>query len=101
MSDVVAALLAAAGTCASRSEIYNVGSGRPVSVNELVRQLGSPPTVNLPKRPGEPDCTWADIAKIEKDLGWHPRVAFPEGVKRDARKHRVLAWRPRVDYRGH
>ena len=79
VSDVVEAILAAADS-ARTGQVYNVGSGRPVSVNELVRQLGSPPTVNIPKRPGEPDCTWADIAKIEKDLGWHPRVPFSEGV---------------------
>jgi UDP-glucose 4-epimerase len=80
VSDVVGAIVTAADS-GTTSEVYNVGSGRPVSVNELVRQLGSPPTVHLPKRPGEPDCTWADITKIETDLGWHPRVAFPEGVK--------------------
>jgi len=51
-----------------------------VSVNELVRELGSPPTIAIPKRPGEPDCTWADIAKIRRDLGWEPKVGFAEGV---------------------
>ena len=56
-------------------------AGKPVSVNELVRLLGSPPTVRIPKRPGEPDCTWADIAKIRRDLGWQPKVSFAEGVK--------------------
>lgn len=79
VSDVITAMQAAADS-ESTAEVYNVGSGRPVTVNELVRQLGSPPTVNLPKRPGEPDCTWADISKIEADLGWHPRVAFSDGV---------------------
>ena len=80
VSDVVGAMVLAADQgCAG--EVYNVGSGRPVSVNELVRQLGSPPTVNIPKRPGEPDCTWADITKIEQDVGWRPQVGFPEGVK--------------------
>ena len=54
-------------------EIYNVGSGKPVSVNELIRLLGSPETVNIPKRPGEPDCTWADITKIRRELGWEPK----------------------------
>lgn len=80
VSDVVDALQVAAGSNVS-NEIYNVGSGRPVSVNELVVELGSPPTVHIPKRPGEPDCTWADITKIRKDLGWEPKVKFPEGVK--------------------
>jgi UDP-glucose 4-epimerase len=79
VSDVVDALLVVA-ECDRSGEIYNVGSGKPVSVNELIRQLGSPPTVSLPKRPGEPDCTWADISKIRRDLGWKPKVAFAEGV---------------------
>ncbi len=80
VADVVDALLEVAASD-KIDEIYNVGSGRPVSVNELVRLLGSPPTVAVPKRPGEPDCTWADTAKIQADLGWHPRVSFAEGVK--------------------
>jgi UDP-glucose 4-epimerase len=80
VSDVVDALLTAAASDRI-GEIYNVGSGRPVSVNELVRLLGSPPTVAIPKRPGEPDCTWADIDKIRAQLGWTPRVAFAEGVR--------------------
>ena len=61
--------------------IYNVGSGQPVSVNDLVRHLGARETVQIPKRPGEPDCTWADIAKIRSELGWEPKVSFAEGVQ--------------------
>ena len=34
----------------------------------------------MPKRPGEPDCTFADIGKISRVLGWRPRVGFGEGV---------------------
>jgi UDP-glucose 4-epimerase len=80
VSDVVDALIVAAESD-RRGEAYNVGSGHPVSVNELVRQLGSPPTESIPRRPGEPDCTFADIAKISKDLGWSPKVAFADGVR--------------------
>jgi UDP-glucose 4-epimerase len=80
VGDVVDALQVAAASGVS-GEIYNVGSGRPVSVNELVAELGSPPTVNIPKRPGEPDCTFADIAKIRRDLDWEPKVNFSSGVK--------------------
>lgn len=80
VGDVVDALQVAAASGTS-GEIYNVGSGRPVSVNELVAELGSPPTVNIPKRPGEPDCTFADIAKIRRDLGWEPKVNFSSGVR--------------------
>jgi len=80
VGDVVDALQVAAASTIG-GEIYNVGSGQPVSVNELVAELGSPPTVNIPKRPGEPDSTFADIGKIRRDLGWEPKVKFSSGVK--------------------
>ncbi|HYM72312.1 MAG TPA: NAD-dependent epimerase/dehydratase family protein [Stellaceae bacterium] len=79
VSDAVDALLAAAER-GTPGEVYNVGSGKPESVNELVRLLGSPPKVHIPKRPGEPDCTWADISKITRELGWRPQIGFAEGV---------------------
>src|SRR5215472_8060430 len=80
VSDVVDALLTVVRS-SKIGEIYNVGSGRPVSVNELIRLLGSPPTIGIPKRPGEPECTWADIGKIRDHLGWVPKVAFADGVR--------------------
>jgi len=80
VSDVVDALLVAA-EAGQRGEVFNVGSGKPTSVNELVRLLGSPPTVHIPKRPGEPDCTWADITKIGTELGWKPQVSVDAGVR--------------------
>ena len=96
VSDVVDALLTVAESD-KIGEIYNVGSGQPVSVNELVRLLGSPPTVHIPKRPGEPDCTWADICKIRSELGWEPKVSFADGVRVMLRKYRLLARRAGVD----
>ena len=80
VSDVVDALITAVKSD-KVGEIYNVGSGKPVSVNELVRLLGSPATVHIPKRPGEPDCTWADISKIRKELNWEPKVGIADGVR--------------------
>jgi UDP-glucose 4-epimerase len=80
VSDAVDALFTVANSD-KVGEIYNVGSGRPVSVNELIRLLGSPQTVPIPKRPGEPDCTWADITKIQRELAWNPKVSIAQGVK--------------------
>jgi UDP-glucose 4-epimerase len=37
---------------------------------------------HIPKRPGEPDCTYADVTKIQKLLGWHPQVSFEQGVSK-------------------
>ena len=62
-------------------EIYNVGTGKPVSVNRLVELLEAKDTVHIPKRPGEPDCTMADTRKIARDLGWHAKVSIETGVR--------------------
>lgn len=79
VTDVAKAFLAAALTSIS-GEFYNLGAGNPQSVNRLVELLGGQVTY-IPKRPGEPDCTWADISKITKDLDWQPSVSFEDGVK--------------------
>jgi UDP-glucose 4-epimerase len=70
-----------AGTSERVGQIYNLGAGKPQSVNRLVELLKGP-VVYVPKRPGEPDCTWADITKITQELNWAPRVDFAEGVGR-------------------
>lgn len=62
-----------------RKEVFNVGTGAPCSVNRLVELLGGE-VVHVPKRPGEPDRTHADIGKIREALGWGPRVSIEEGV---------------------
>ncbi len=81
VSDVVDAILCAANSSVS-GEIFNVGSGSaPVSVNRLVELLGGKKTIHIPKRPGEPDTTWADIRKIQSTLHWHPKISIEKGVK--------------------
>jgi UDP-glucose 4-epimerase len=78
VTDVARANLAAAEAECS-GEIFNVGTGRPQSVNRLVELLGGA-VVHVPKRPGEPAATHADITKIRRGLGWEPKVSFEEGV---------------------
>ena len=78
MSDVVNAIVTAAESTAS-GLCMNVGSGQTTSVNRLIELLGGPVTY-IPKRPGEPDCTFADTALIRKTLGWAPKVTFEAGV---------------------
>jgi UDP-glucose 4-epimerase len=79
VTDVVAAFLRAAESEVS-GEVLNVGSGRTYSVNRLVELLGGD-VVHIPKRPGEPDCTFADIGRIRRILGWEPQVSFEQGVR--------------------
>lgn len=78
VTDVANAFLTAAQSSV-RQEIFNVGSGETVSVNRLVELLGGEVT-HIPKRPGEPDCTYADITKIRRDLKWQPKVNIKQGV---------------------
>jgi UDP-glucose 4-epimerase len=80
-SDVARAFFLAA-TTDRVNEVFNVGAGAPQTVNRLVELLGGGEVVYLPKRPGEPDCTWADISKIQSQLGWKPLVSFEQGVAR-------------------
>jgi UDP-glucose 4-epimerase len=70
-----------AATTERAGRIYNLGAGKPQPVNRLVELLGGP-VVYVPKRPGEPDCTWADIGKLTQELGWRPEVSFEAGVGR-------------------
>jgi UDP-glucose 4-epimerase len=80
VTDIAEAFLLAAETDIS-GETWNLGAGDPQPVNRLVELLAGP-VVHIPKRPGEPDCTWADISKIRRDLGWKQKVSFEEGVRR-------------------
>jgi len=78
VTDVAKGFLAAAESDKT-GEIWNLGAGNPQPVNRLVELLGGE-VVYIPKRPGEPDCTWADISKITRDLGWKPELSFEDGV---------------------
>lgn len=75
----VAGAFVAAGKSPVSSATYNVGSGATTSVNHLASLIGGD-TVNIPKRPGEPDATFADISRIKAELGWQPRIGIEEGV---------------------
>jgi len=80
VTDVAKAFLTAARSKV-KNEIFNVGSGRPVSVNRIAELLGGD-SVSIPKRPGEPDMTHADITKIRRNLGWEPTISIEEGIQR-------------------
>jgi UDP-glucose 4-epimerase len=78
VTDIAEAIVMAAKSDRT-GQIYNVGSGTTVSVNRLVELLGGE-KVYIPKRPGEPDSTFAEISKIRTELGWEPQVSIEEGI---------------------
>ena len=80
VSDIVDAIIAASNSDA-RGKIINIGSDNTYKINRLVELLGGD-VVFVPRRPGEPDCTWADITKAKKILKWTPRITLKDGVKK-------------------
>ena len=78
VTDIVDGLYRAAQSLI-QGEIMNLGSGDTYSVNRLVELLGGE-VIYVPKRPGEPDCTFADISKAKRLLKYKPKVTFEEGV---------------------
>lgn len=80
VTDIVNACYMTAQRDDVSGEIFNIGSGNTYSINSLVNLLGGEITY-IPKRPGEPDCTFADTTKIAERIGWKPLVSFEQGVQ--------------------
>ena len=79
VQDVVEAFVAAS-KCKANGVSINIGASNPVSVNEVARMIGGQ-IVNIPRRPGEPDTTHADISFAKRYLDWTPSTTFEEGMK--------------------
>jgi UDP-glucose 4-epimerase len=68
--------------------VIQLGSGRPVSVDALLEELGrvvAPLRIErlaAPPNDGEIRATWCDIAKARKCLGFEPRTSLAEGLAR-------------------
>ncbi|NDD71960.1 MAG: NAD-dependent epimerase/dehydratase family protein, partial [Actinobacteria bacterium] len=80
VSDIAQAFFLA-GEAHVTGEAINIGTQNPQSINRLVELLGGEIEF-IPKRPGEPDCTFADISKIRRELNWQPKVAIEHGVEK-------------------
>jgi UDP-glucose 4-epimerase len=85
VGDVVAAMLAAAGSAATGP--VNVGTGVETDVLELARQLrelgdgGDFEPELAPPRPGEVQRIAIDPSRAERELGWRAEVGLAEGLK--------------------
>ncbi len=63
-----------------KNDIFNIGTGSPKSVNEMLKLIGGK-KIFIPKRPGEPSVTHANIAKVKSRLKWKPKMSFKDGIK--------------------
>ena len=77
--DLVDAIILAAQKT-KNCEIYNLAGGKEVSVN-YIADIISDKKVYIPKRPGEPDRSLADISKIKFELNWEPKISIDVGIK--------------------
>lgn len=81
ISDAISAIHKVSLNKNLRSEILNVGSGKTISINKITKLIGGK-TVFIPRRPGEPDITFADIKKIKKKINWKPKIDIKMGIKK-------------------
>jgi nucleoside-diphosphate-sugar epimerase len=84
IDDVVQAIVGSLDVPAG-FRIYNVGSGKPRPVVDLVRVLeaatGRPIAwTGAPEGSPVSDCFFADITRISEELGWHPHVDLEYGL---------------------
>jgi len=80
VSDITSAMITVAKKKNLSGDILNIGSGETVSVNKIAQLLGGYKK-RIPKRPGEPDVTYADITKILRKTRWKPKISIEEGIK--------------------
>ena len=79
VKDVARAFVAAAES--EHSGVFNIGSGETFTVRMIADMLGATNRIHIPKRGGEPLCTWAKIAKARKLLAWKPEMEMNDGVQ--------------------
>lgn len=78
--DIVAAnMLAMTNPQVGHGEMFNIGNGRPFSVNQLVALIGGD-FVSVPERPGDVRETRADYGYAQSVLGWEPTISLEEGI---------------------
>lgn len=86
IDDVVAATLAAISDPGADSQVFNVGSGVPTTVNDVVETiaagLGLPANAQASGhfRVGDIRHNVADLEKVQNVLGFRPRIGFADGV---------------------
>jgi UDP-glucose 4-epimerase len=93
VADVVQALTRAAKAPNVSGQVYNVGTGRSVTLLDLVAALNRQLRTNIepahgPERAGDIRHSRAEISRARRDLGFEPSVSFEDGLKETLRWYR-------------
>lgn len=91
VDDIVRGVVAAIDRSPKGYRPYNLGSGAPVTLNDLVVAMNaaSGKTASVERAPvplGDVDATFADITRAKTELGWQPQIALADGLAT------VVAW---------
>lgn len=86
VSDIIDGVLRAEEHCRGY-HVWNLGGSRTITLAELVAKIAErmelrPEVRRLPDQPGDVRCTWADVSRAERELGWRPQVGIDEGLDR-------------------
>ena len=83
---VVAVNRLLSGKQTDKIEVFNLGTGRGLSVLEIIKAFEGSTGVKLPytiveRRPGDVEQVWADTSKANKILGWKAQIPIEETLK--------------------
>lgn len=93
IDDIVDGWVRALNTPKAAGGVFNLGSGRSLSINQLaeaaIAAFGHPPggyrVIRAPARPGEQRTVQADISQAKAVLGWQPATPFEAGLAKTVR----------------
>ena len=85
VDDIVRGIVASMDRAGEGHRAFNLGSGAPVTLTELVEAMGKAAgkaalVKHAPVPLGDVDATFADIARAKSELGWEPRIKLEEGL---------------------
>ena len=86
IDDIIGGTVAAMDKCRGFN-IYNLGESRPITVNDLITEIEKALGKKAKReyqalQPGDVECTYADVAKAARDLGYHPTMSIQAGLKK-------------------
>jgi UDP-glucuronate 4-epimerase len=73
--------------------VYNIGNNHPEELTHVIslleKEFGRPAIKEmLPMQPGDVEATYADVADLERDIGFKPATPIEDGIARFAKWYR-------------